>query len=67
MPSLGSSVSSFSPSIMRQAVVERDLALRAALACVKGEGEVDTILDKLRAAYLTRLDITQTIIDSYTS
>ena len=66
MPSLGSSVSSYSPAIMRQAVVERDLALRGALSCVKGEGEVDTILDKLRAAYLTRLDITQTIIDSYT-
>ena len=66
MPSLGGSVPSYSPAIMRQAVIERDLALRAALACLKGEGEVDSILDKLRAAYLTRLDITQTIIDSYT-
>ena len=67
MPSLGGSVPSYSPAIMRQAVIERDLALRAALACLEGEGEVDSILDKLRAAYLTRLDITQTIIDSYTS
>ena len=65
MPSLGGS--SYSPALVRQAVMERDLALRSALACVKGEGEVDTILDKLRAAYLTRLDITQTIIDSYAS
>ena len=67
MPSLGGAVPSYSPAIMRQAVVERDLALRTALACVKGEGEVDSILDKLRAAYLTRLDITQSIIDSYSS
>ena len=58
---------SYSPAIMRQAVVERDLALRTSLACVKGEGELDSILDKLRAAYLTRLDITQSIIDSYSS
>ena len=53
--------------IMSQAVLERDLALRSALACVTGTGEVAAILDKLKAAYLTRLDLTQNIIDSYTS
>ena len=52
---------------MSQAVLERDLALRSALACVTGTGEVAAILDKLKAAYLTRLDLTQNIIDSYTS
>ena len=49
---------------LRQAVLERDLAIRTALSCLQGQQGVFSLVDKLREASLLRLEITQTIIDS---
>jgi len=60
--SVQTSVPTYQPAIMRQAVLERDLAVRRALSCI--QDDVSGALDKLKSAYLTRIDVTQTILDS---
>ena len=52
---------------LRQAVLQRDLNLRAALSCLQGQPRLFSLLDKLRAASLLRLELSQTIIDSLRS
>ena len=51
------------PALVRQAVLERGRAMRSAISCLAGQGEVTTVLDNMKAAYLVRLEITQAIID----
>ena len=51
------------PALVRQAVLERDRAVRSALSCLAGQGEVTNMLDNLKTAYLVRLEVTQAIID----
>ena len=63
VPSLAAS-SGLPPALVRQAVQERDANMRAAVSCLQGVGTVFSLLDKLRAAALQRLQITQTILDS---
>ena len=57
----------FSGARLRQAVLERDLSLRTGLSCLQGQGRVFSLLDKLKAASLLRLELSQTIQDSLRS
>lgn len=51
------------PALVKQAVLERDRAMRSSISCLSGQGEVTTILDNLKTAYLVRLGVTQAVID----
>ena len=51
------------PPLVKQAVLERDRAMRSAISCLSGQGEVTTLLDNLKTAYLVRLSVTQAVID----
>ena len=57
----------FSGARLRQAVLERDLSLRTGLSCLQGQPRVFSLLDKLKAASLLRLELSQTIQDSLRS
>ena len=47
-------------------MLERDRSLRTALACLEAQPRVFSLLDKLRAASLLRLELSQTILESVT-
>ena len=48
-------------------MLERDLSLRTGLSCLQGQRRVFSLLDKLKAASLLRLELSQTIQDSLRS
>ena len=66
-PSLQHTEVDFSVTKLRQAVLQRDLNLRTALSCLQGQSRLFSLLDKLRAASLLRLELSQTIRDSLRS
>ena len=51
------------PALVKQAVLKRDGAMRSAISCLSGQGEVITLLDNIKTAYVVRLGLTQAIID----
>ena len=66
-PSLQHSELDFSVTKLRQAVLARDLDLRSSLSCLQGHSRLFSLLDKLRAASLLRLQLSQTIRDTLRS
>ena len=51
------------PALVKQAVLVRHRAMRSAISCLSGQGQVTNILDNLKTAYLVRLEMTQAIMD----
>ena len=51
------------PAIVRQALLERQRLVKSRLACLESRKEVTTGLERIKLAWLARLEVTQSIID----
>ena len=55
----------YQPAMVRQVVLVRDRLVRQVVSCLDSQADVVTVLDKVKSAYLARLEVTQMIIDSF--